>query len=165
MTEEKLQYIEEAGIAFELFGMTRMAGRILGYLIICDRESVSFNEIMEALKASKGSISGTTKQLMNVGFIEPVSLPGDRKTYYRISNMQVGGILQDRISLYEKFSEVLDKGRRLRKAEDRVADWTLEVASFYQWLGKEVDQVIKKWEREKEEVIKTYAENNESRKK
>lgn len=153
MTEEKLRYIEEAGMAFELFGMTRMAGRILGYLIVCDKEAVSFNEIMEVLKASKGSISGTTKQLIAVGFVEPVSLPGDRKTYYRISNMQVGSILKQRITLFVKFAEVLDKGRGLKEKNDRVHEWTLEVSSFYKWLGDEVDKVLQKWEAEKENII------------
>lgn len=153
MTEEKLKYIEEAGIAFELFGMTRMAGRILGYLIVSDKEEVSFNELKEVLNASKGSISGTTKQLLNVGFIEPVSLPGDRKTYYRISEMEVGSILRRRIQLFLKFADVLDKGRNLKNKEDRVSEWTLEVSSFYKWLGDEIELVLQKWEREKEKII------------
>ncbi|MCC5940581.1 MAG: hypothetical protein JJU37_03500 [Balneolaceae bacterium] len=165
MTEDKLQYIEEAGMAFELFGMTRMAGRILGYLIVCDNESVSFNEIMGALKASKGSISGTTKQLIAVGFVEPVSLPGDRKTYFRISNLEVGSILRERIKLFVKFAEVLDKGRNLKEKNDRVTDWTLEVSSFYKWLGDEVDLILQKWEREKENIIKENSENYGNKKK
>lgn len=164
MTEKKLQYIEEAGMAFELFGMTRMAGRILGYLIVCDKESVSFNEIMDALKASKGSISGTTKQLIAIGFVEPVSLPGDRKTYYRISNMKVGSILKARIQLFLKFADVLDKGRSLKEKNDRVSEWTLEVSSFYKWFGDEIDLVLQKWEKEKVNIIKQKTNDNENKK-
>jgi len=162
MTKEKLQYIEESGIAFELFGMTRMAGRILGYLIVCDKDAVSFNEIMKALKASKGSISGTTRQLMNIGFVEPVSLSGDRKTYYRISNLEVGSILKARIQLFLKFAEVLDKGRGLKEKNDRVSEWTLEVSSFYKWLGDEIDLVLQKWENEKENIIKEKSNDEEN---
>lgn len=156
MTEEKLNYIEEAGITFELFGMTRMAGRILGFLIICDKDAVSFNELKEVLNASKGSISGTTKQLINVGFVEPVSLPGDRKTYYRISNLKVGSILRARIQLFLKFADVLDRGRNLKEKEDRVSEWSREVSAFYRWLGDEIDEVLQKWEDEKENIIKNH---------
>jgi DNA-binding transcriptional regulator GbsR (MarR family) len=163
MTEKKLQYIEEAGMAFELFGMTRMAGRILGYLIVSDKECVSFNEIMDALKASKGSISGTTKQLITIGFVEPVSLPGDRKTYYRISNLKVGSILKARIQLFLKFADVLDKGRSLKEKNDRVSEWTLEVSSFYKWFGDEIDLVLQKWEREKENIIKQKTKDYENK--
>ncbi|MCC5924932.1 MAG: hypothetical protein JJU41_00085 [Bacteroidetes bacterium] len=153
MNSEKLTYIEEAGLAFELFGMTRMAGRIMGYLIVCDKDAVSFNELQEGLKASKGSISGTTKQLVAIGFIEPVLLPGDRKTYYRVSNVDVGTILRGRVQLFIKFATVLEKGRNLKSQNDRVSDWTLEMSSFYRWFGSEVEQVLNKWETEKDNYI------------
>lgn len=154
MDTEKLTYIEEAGLAFELFGMTRMAGRILGYLIVCDKDAVSFNELQEGLKASKGSISGTTNQLVAIGFIEPVLIPGDRKTYFRVSNMDVGTILRGRISLFVKFAAVLEKGRSLKSRNDHVAEWTLEISSFYRWLGDEVEQVLAKWDQEKDTIIR-----------
>ncbi|TVQ68183.1 MAG: hypothetical protein EA360_00530 [Balneolaceae bacterium] len=150
MDKEKLEYIEEAGLAFELFGMTRMAGRIFGYLVVSDQEVVSFEQIRETLKASKGSISGTTKNLIHVGFIEPVSLPGDRKTYFRISRQKAGRILKERTALFLKFGSLLDRGRALKAEEDRVSDWLLEISSFYKWMVHEVDMVTDKWEMVKE---------------
>lgn len=153
MDSKRLEYIEEAGLAFELFGMTRMAGRIFGYLVVSDQDVVSFEEIREVLKASKGSISGTSKNLIQVGFIEPVSLPGDRKTYFRISRQNMGRILKQRTALFLKFGDLLDKGRSLKKEEDQVSDWLLEVSAFYRWMMKEVECVTDRWEEEKETYI------------
>ena len=153
MDSEKLAYIEESGLAFELFGMTRMAGRIFGYLIVSDKDVVSFEEIREALKASKGSISGTSKNLIHVGFIEPVSLPGDRKTYFRISRHDAGRMLKQRTALFLKFGDLLDRGRALKGREDSVSEWLLEVSSFYRWMVDEVEIVTEKWEKAKETYI------------
>jgi DNA-binding transcriptional regulator GbsR (MarR family) len=160
MDDQKLTYIEETGIVFEQFGMTRMAGRIFGYLIVSDKDAVSFDNIKEVLNASKGSISGTTKLLINAGLVEPVSLPGDRKTYYRPNRMKVGGILKERIQLFTKFADVLTKGRNLKSREDEMTDWLLEISTFYNWIGDEIDKIIEKWEVEKEEIIKQIGDQN-----
>lgn len=152
MDKEKLAYIEETGLVFEGFGMTRMAGRILGYLLVCDKDEVSFDEIRKALHASKGSISGTTKLLINVGMVEQVSLPGDRKTYFRISRTKVGTILKSRISQFETLSNTFSKGRRLKTREDEVSEWLEEISSFYKWVGHEIESIIDRWEDEKNEI-------------
>lgn len=133
--------------------MTRMAGRILGYLLICDKDAVSFDEIRKALNASKGSISGTTKLLVNVGMVEQVSLPGDRKTYFRVSRTKVGTILKQRVSQFAKLAKTFDKGKELKDREDDVSDWLTEVAAFYKWVGNEIEVIIDKWEEKKDEII------------
>lgn len=156
MDKEKAAYIEETGLVFEEFGMTRMAGRILGYLLVCDKDEVSFNEIGKALHASKGSISGTTKLLINVGMVEQVSLPGDRKTYFRISRTKVGTILKARISQFETLSETFSKGKQLKTREDEVSVWLNEISSFYKWVGNEIESIIDRWEDEKNEIIQRH---------
>lgn len=153
MNSEKLSYIEELGIFFEQLGMTRMAGRVFGYLIVSDQSEVSFEDIRRTLEASKGSISGTTKQLIAIGFIEPLTKPGDRKTYFRISNMNVGTILKSKIDMFTKFSLILKKGNELKTKEDNVSDWLNEISSFYDWLGVEIDEMLDRWEVEKKQIL------------
>ncbi|MEX0648354.1 MAG: hypothetical protein WEA56_16950 [Balneolaceae bacterium] len=154
MEKEKLRYIEEAGLLFESAGLTRMSGRIFGYLLICDEDQVSFNQIKEVLKASKGSISTNLKQLVHTEFIEPVSLPGDRKTYYRASHIHIGDILKGRTKLMKSFSEMFAKGRRLKDREDETAEWLEETSVFYEWIESEMDKLIGRWEKEKDTIIK-----------
>lgn len=156
MDKQQLSYIEENGIFFESLGMTRMAGRVFGYLIVTDKKEASFDDIRLALKASKGSISGTTKQLINVGFLQPVSLPGDRKTYFRLNKIEVGKILESRIQFFNKFSEMISKGGSLRKKEDDLSDWLIETSTFYDWVGGEIKEIISKWESNKKKIIENY---------
>lgn len=156
MDKKQLIYIEENGIFFESLGMTRMAGRVFGYLIVSDKKEASFDDIRLALKASKGSISGTTKQLINAGFLQPVSLPGDRKTYFRLNKIEVGKILESRIQLFAKFSEMISKGGSLRKKEDDLSGWIKETSTFYDWVGGEIKEIISKWESKKKKIIENY---------
>lgn len=155
MDKKKLTFIEESGLMFEQLGMTRMVGRVFGYLLVSDQDEVSFEQIREVLGASKGSISGTTRQLIQIGLIEPVSLPGDRKTYFRITELELGKLLKSRMELFGRFSKTLANARNVKNREDSVAGWLLEASVFYGWIGDQIDEVIDKWHREKDQIIKT----------
>lgn len=152
---EKLTYIEDSGILFEQLGMTRMAGRVFGLLIISDRESLSFDQICEVLDASKGSISGTTKQLTQTGLIRPITLPGDRKTYFRITEMELGDLIKSKMQMFSKLSGMLASGRQIKDQEDDLSRWLLEASTFYSWVGDEMDKIIDKWHKEKEFIIQS----------
>jgi hypothetical protein len=73
------RFIEEVGVMLELeAGTPRMVGRILGWLLICDRPEQSAAELAEVLQASRGSISTATRLLLRMGFVERVRLRGER---------------------------------------------------------------------------------------
>jgi DNA-binding transcriptional regulator GbsR (MarR family) len=53
-------------------------------LLISEQPLVSMGELVETLQASKSSISSMARLLMQIELIELVSLPGERRDYYRI---------------------------------------------------------------------------------
>src|SRR4030042_5459569 len=63
--------------------MPRMAGRILGVLLISDPPAQALTEISEPIKASKSSISIMARLLTENGLIERVPSPLPRRDYYR----------------------------------------------------------------------------------
>ncbi len=162
MEKEKLTFIEESGLLFEELCMTRMSGRVFGYLLVCDEDEVSFDQIREVLDASKGSISTTTRQLIHADLVEPVSLPGDRKTYFRVTKIELGQLLKNRMQLFKKLSKTFRTAKQVKEREDSVADWLLEASVFYSWIGGQLNQVIDKWHREKEDIINNYCNGYES---
>ncbi len=83
-----------------------MTGQVFGTLIVSEWESLCFDQICKILDASKGSINGTTKPLVEIGLIEPVSLPGDRKAYYRITKTELGNIEKPAADVYKVFREL-----------------------------------------------------------
>lgn len=77
-------FVEQMGGYFESNGLTRLAGRLLGWLLVCDPERQSSEELAAALDASSGGISTNTRLLSQFGFIERLAVAGDRRTYFRL---------------------------------------------------------------------------------
>ncbi len=155
MTEQELNYIEEAALFFEQLGLTRMAGRVFGYLVVTEKDAVSFDDVKEALQASKGSISGTMKQLVQIQFVKAVSIPGDRKTYYKLGEISMSDYTKSRLKQFYVFRDFINKGRDIRTKEgDKVDEWMIEVSAFYDWLAEKMEKTLVEWEENKDEIIK-----------
>ena len=82
MHESVRRFIERMGLVCEKEGMSRSAGRIFGLLLACDGP-FSLDEIAELLQVSKASVSTNARMLEQMGFIERVTEPGDRRDFYR----------------------------------------------------------------------------------
>lgn len=78
-------FVEQMGLTCQTDGLPRIAGRIAGHFII-HGGPVSFAQLAEALKVSRGSVSTNARMLVSVGFIEKVTIPGDRQDYYQLSD-------------------------------------------------------------------------------
>ena len=63
MTEGESRFVEEMGQMLASYGMTPMAGRMWGWLLICDPPEQTAGDIADALHASRGAISGTARLL------------------------------------------------------------------------------------------------------
>lgn len=60
---EEMHFVEDISLYFEQMGLPRMAGRVLGVLLICDPPAQSLTDLCERLQASKSSVSTTTRLL------------------------------------------------------------------------------------------------------
>jgi hypothetical protein len=80
---EETHFIEDIGLYFEQLGLPRMAGRILGVLLISDPPAQSITALAEKLQASKSSISIMARLLVERGLIEQAASPMPRRDYYR----------------------------------------------------------------------------------
>ena len=146
MKKEKLEYIEEFGMMWEKLGATRISGRILGYLLVCDKEQVSFQELVEVLKVSKGSVSTNIKALELIGFIQAVSIAGDRKTYYRAKPVNMPQIFEERLKLITVMLNIMEKGQKLKENNnDSASHFLKEAIDFYSWFQKNIPEFFKQY--------------------
>jgi len=72
-------YAESWGLLFARWGLPRTAGRIWGWLFVCDPPEQTAMQLAEALHVSKASVSTNTRLLESLGLIERVGLNNDRK--------------------------------------------------------------------------------------
>lgn len=146
MHDAVIDFIEQMGLVAEEDGLSRIAGRMIGYLLVDDRVH-SLDNIADQLQVSKGSVSTNARLLERFGIIERHSVPGDRRDYYRISNdpwMKVSERLQQRMW---RTLQVFERGLEQIPAELVDTRRRLELwQSFYLFLLKDFENTIQRWE-------------------
>ncbi len=147
---ERSSFIEETGLTFEKLGLTRMAGRILGYLMVSDKDMVCFDELTQVLQASKSSISTNLKTLMQIEYIKPHSLPGDRKTYYMLSpEMDWVDNMMTRVSVLISLNQLMKKGLELRvNQNDNPSRWLKSSVNFFDWIKEEYPRFLRRYNKQ-----------------
>lgn len=146
---EEKHFVEEVGIFFEQTGMPRMAGRILGWLMISNPPHQTTTELAEALLASKGSISTMTRLLIRIGIIERLSLPGQRRDHFRIKGGAWHQMLKDSLAQTTAFRQLIERGLEL--IEDKAhfnRQWLEEMHSMYAFFERELPALFELWEQE-----------------
>ena len=144
---EHQQFIETVGLSFELVGLPRMAGRILGWLLISNPPYQSPSELAEVLQASKGSISTMTRLLTQLGLLERTSLPGQRRDYFRIKPNAWAELTKQRITQIKTFRELAEQGLKLiDSSTPQLRQRLEEMHGVHAFLEQELPLMMERWE-------------------
>jgi len=146
---EEKHFVEDVGVFFEQSGLPRMAGRILGWLLVCDTPQQSTSELVEALKASKGSISTITRLLIRIGLIERFSLPGVRHDYFRIKPDVWHQLIEESLVQTTAMRQLAERGLELLKDKPPLNRQRLEeMRNMYAFFEREFPALLERWEQE-----------------
>ena len=149
----KKLFIEDVGTLFEVFDLPRMAGRIFGWLLVCNPPYQTANELMAAIEGSKGSISTMMHLLMHSGLVERTGIPGNRGTYYRIRPGSLTALLRKRMSFLGDMRELAGRGLTLVKDEDTQQHQRLqEIYNLYAFLEQQMPILFERWNQEHNEA-------------
>lgn len=154
MTElsDKEKLVERSGVLLEDFGLSPMAGRVVGYLMISDVPIQSLTDIAENLKSSKSAISSATKLLTQLGFVKKRGRPGDRQDYYEINPSLFETALSFKTEAIEKFQVLIRDALNFNKSSPR-KDILSEMYHMYEFFKGEYRQIFKRWEEHKLKLI------------
>lgn len=134
------------GLMFEMVGMPRMAGRIFGWLLISDPPQQSSGSLAKVLQASKGSISSMTRLLIQIGLIERVSLPGQRRDYFQIKPNAWTQLTKQRMAQVTAFRQLAEKGLDLMSnASPELKQRLQEMRDIHAFLERELPQLDARW--------------------
>jgi hypothetical protein len=150
--EEQRRLVEEFGLLYEQMGVTRMAGRVSGYLLMCDPPVQSLTQIAEALGVSKAAVSGAAHVLLQFGVVELVGEPGQRGDFYRALPGQMDSML--RLDHVSTLHALLDRGLASVAEEDQTqSNYALmhDLRDFSVFLETEIPGVIARWQRRQAE--------------
>ena len=145
---EEIHFVEDIGLFFEQMGLPRMAGRIIGALLISDSPSQSITDLAEKLKASKSSISIMARLLVERGLIERVASPVPRRDYYRFKPGGWTIYMRQWLGLMSGLHEITERGmalmadkpaalkERLQEAHDLFSHIEQEFPAILNHIGK-----------------------------
>lgn len=149
---EKKEFMEDVGTLFEQTGLPRMAGRIIGCLLISDPPHQTTSELTDALMASKGSISTMTRFLIRIGLIERISLPGQRRHHFRIKPGAWHQLLTDTVDQTIAFRRLMERGLELIEDKDHAnRQWLEEMRNMYAFFEREFPVLLERWEQQRKE--------------
>ena len=147
--EERLkkqrELVEAMGRFFDKQGFGLIPGRIMGLLMVMDKEQFTFAEIVEELKISKSTASNALRILEAQEHIEYTTIASDRKRYFHIRRM-------------DRFAVIDDHYKKLKMSRDYVqavlnlkADKTSANAVFFQDMVNMTSFFLDKFEELKQQ--------------
>ena len=150
MTDGESAFVEEMGQALASYGMTPMAGRMWGWLRICEPPEQTASDLASALEASRGAISGTARLLASAGMIRRGTRRGDRREYFSAPPEALETFLANAGRIYRHFREIADRG--LASISDRPAESRArlqEMHDVFTFIEREVPVVIDRFLQER----------------
>ena len=126
MTHDEAAFVEEMGQYLASYGMTPMAGRMWGWLLICEPPEQTAAEIADALQASRGAISGTARILTTAGMIRRTTRRGDRREYFSAPPEALDSMLTSASATYRRLREIAERGLAAMSDESPSARARLE---------------------------------------
>jgi predicted transcriptional regulator len=143
VTSGESQFVEEMGQFLASLGMTPMAGRMWGWLLICEQPEQTATDIAEALHASRGSISGTARLLASSGLIRRSTKRGDRREYFSAPPEALDSLLGSAAGIYEHMRAIAARG--LASVAGRSVESRARLQEFHDvmaFVEREVPRVI-----------------------
>jgi DNA-binding MarR family transcriptional regulator len=136
--------------------MAPMAGRLWGWLLICDPPEQTAAELAEALHASRGSISGTARILVTAGFIQRRTKRGDRREYFSAPSGAFQALIDSAGATYRRFRDIASLGIAAvgdlpPPARERIE----EVYQFAAYIEREMPSLIEGFHAEQARLADT----------
>jgi DNA-binding MarR family transcriptional regulator len=150
MTPGESRFVDEMGTYLGALGMTPMAGRMWGWLLIADREEQTAAEMAEALQASRGAISGTARILAGAGLIRRTTRRGDRKEYFSAPPEALESLLKSGGRIYSDLQSIAERGLasiadRPPQARERLE----EMRDVLAFVGAEIPTLVERFLRDR----------------
>jgi DNA-binding transcriptional regulator GbsR (MarR family) len=151
-----LRFVEEVAVTFEGLGLIRMAGRVVGWLLICEPHEQTFTQIAEALQASRGAISSALKSLVASGWVVRRTVEGERSDQFRLRSGRWVELSRARNAHCAAMMALAVQGLELlTDASPQRLGRLNEMRDFHLWLDRELPVLWDRWAAERPEPLES----------
>ncbi len=162
LSREVREFIESIGGYFAQYGLPSIAGRLMGLMMVTDRP-LSLDDLAGALGVSRASVSTNIRMIKAIGFAEQVSIPNDRRDYYRVSNDPWGASLRANIVGMDAIADIARRGLLVIREQDGLArERVEELLEFGEFYMQEERGVLQRWRERRQQRLSRQFEVDES---
>jgi DNA-binding transcriptional regulator GbsR (MarR family) len=138
-------FIEKFCMVAEQDGFPRIAGRLMGFLLL-KQGPYTLDELADELQISKTSASTNARLLEQYGVIERVTRTGDRRDFYQLSDDHWEKMFDIAMKRMQRFHDVLDKTiESLPATEEYGRRRLVEAQRFHAFILEHLDERIEQW--------------------
>jgi hypothetical protein len=120
-------------------GVPLIAGRVLGWLMICDPPEQSAQQIATAIGASRASLSTNLRLLSSVGFVRILTKPASRTVYYRVDDDAWAKVVQRQIASLSSLGKILHDGTPLAGRSSDLGGRIGAANEVFRWMQQVFD--------------------------
>ncbi len=147
--EKQKELIECIGRRHEQEGFQPVTARILGLLMVMDKEEYTFDEIVREMNISKSAASTALKNLEIRGAVEYITYPGDRKRYFRVVAEEADEMARDFEKKLLEAIKIINKIIELKKDKhSRNALYLAKIARGLDFLKHRIGDIIAEYKKE-----------------
>lgn len=146
-TQEELEFVERYAYFFETTGGTRSAGRLHGWLQICDPPHQSLKELATALAVSRAAVSVTIRQLEQARYVERAPVSAGREHYYQVTGAgNAARFIEERMKMLTVGRSVAEIGLAAIGDDPMRRERLEEMHDLYSFLGDEYgEKLTRRW--------------------
>ncbi|MEO3809209.1 transcriptional regulator [Sphaerisporangium sp. B11E5] len=137
--EPVLEWVERVAMYLARDGVPPIAGRVLGWMMICDPAEQSAGQISTAIGASRASLTSNLRLLTSMGFLTWRTRPGDRTVYYRMAEDAWAVVVQRQVASIAAFLDITRDGLALAGPEEGRDVRMRQAHATFEWMAKVFD--------------------------
>ncbi|WP_419992973.1 GbsR/MarR family transcriptional regulator [Streptomyces boninensis] len=140
--------IEDFGLRIgRAMGWPPMAGRLAGILML-SQDPMTLSELQQALGASKGSVSETTRLLITNGTVDRVKRPGVRQAVYEWRGDAWVGCLQHQLDQTQQLLELAEAAQEQGRDLPPVQQTRLrDMRTYYAFMVEQMRRLLDDYKR------------------
>lgn len=144
MTEQEalLEWVERVAMYLARDGVSPIAGRVLGWLMVCDPPEQSAGQISEAIGASRASLTSNLRLLTSMGFLTWRTRPGERTVYYRMAEDAWAVVVRQQVAGITAFLAITRDGLDLVGPDDDRSARIRQAQTTFTWMADVFDKAL-----------------------
>ncbi|WP_158852759.1 GbsR/MarR family transcriptional regulator [Saccharothrix deserti] len=133
--ERLLEWVERVAMYLARDGVPPIAGRVLGWLMVCDPPEQTPAQISAAISASRASLTSNLRLLTSMGFLTWRTRPGERTGYYRMADEAWSAVVRQQIAGITSFLDITREGLDLVGPDDDRSKRIRQAHTTFEWMA------------------------------